>query len=428
MDPGNPNSVAYGAKLNWETAIYERSDPLKTWPDVLKEGKDKWCAGCHDEAPAFIKEAYAPKVMGDSTAYGYYMSGHGRPDIALKCKSCHVLDVSHIEGKQIDGRQRTYKASLNNYQQGYRLRYSMIIPRDIEPAPAAFELCNQCHVYANLIGEFSYFRYDKTYLGQPYMNLHYMHLIPGEICWDSDWDETTANCSEGECADSGISCTACHNVHGSPMVINNVKYPSPPMIRHGELISKAGTENKVPAFNFRWTDQSGNRVAEIDKSWWGGMMVGTYQNVYYNHVCWVCHQQGLAEYNRAPGKVMINDLWTTDSSGNPKTVFARGESIQYHVNFNIIGKSPLYKVTAFWKAKSTNGILWKFTRNDDQTIPPNPAVSEHWIWSGTTIPPAPLSTSPSDAKIVITINMYNQAGDTLISTKQMTKTFKVRDP
>jgi hypothetical protein len=169
-------------------------------------------------------------------------------------------------------------------------------------------------------------------------------------------------------------------------------------------------------------------VAEIDKSWRGGMMVGTYENVYYNHVCWVCHQQGLAEYNRAPGKVMINDLWTTDSSGNPKTVFARGEAIQYHVNFNIIGKSPLYKVTAFWKAKSTNGTFWKFTRNDDQTIPPDPAVSEHWIWSGTTIPPAPLSSSPSDAKVVITINMYNLSGDTLISTKQMTKTFKVRDP
>jgi hypothetical protein len=409
----DPDSVAYGAKYNWEHGVYEKSDPEKTWPDVLKNEKDKWCAGCHDDVPAVVNEVSAPKVMGDNSVFGYYVSGHGRPDIGKKCKYCHVFDVSHT-----DGNDRTYEAALNNYQEGYRLKLPMIIPRHNEADP--FELCMGCHFWTDLTGPDSGFRYDKTYGSQDYLNLHKTHLEPAttDICWDSDWNETDTNCNNGECADSAMSCTACHNVHGSPMLFNGIKKPSPPMIRHGELIATPGY-SKEPALHFRWKDKAGNRVLEVDKSWWGGLFCGIYPDLPYNHVCWTCHDQGLNQYYRAPGKLYINKIWTTDLSDNPKTTFKRCESIRYHVYFTIIGQSPLYLVNANWTAKNLTGSVWNKTFNDSQTIEPG---GFYWTWDST-IPTG--ASSPSDAKIKVTIDMRNQAGDTLIVTKTSNTTFKV---
>lgn len=427
----DPDWVDYGAKYNWEKAIYERSEPLKAWPDVLKNGKDKWCAGCHDNLPAVVKDAqqtniYAPKVMGDNTNYGYYVSGHGRDDIQIKCKACHIFTGQKPNGDfwlHIDRVQRTYEASLNNYQEGYRLKLPMIVPRNIEPGQASFDVCIECHSWTDLTGPNSYFRYDKTYQDQNYMNLHKIHLDPpGAPCWDSDWDWTSSNCGWGQCAESNINCTTCHNVHGSPMMIGTTKYPCPTMIRHGELISTPPGTNKVPAFDFSWKKDDGTTpTADFNESWWGGLLCGSYEyeNVAYNKVCWGCHAPGRPQYNRSPGKIYIDKLWTSDLSNHQKNIFAKGESIRYHVEFSIAGKGSQYYVTATAPVKRVGGTTnWYILRNSETILRVDyPHI--HWQWDDVT-------KTLGDARITMTIRMYTKSGGILVTKDTQNFIFNVQ--
>jgi hypothetical protein len=80
-----------GAKDNWKTGVYQTDS-------TLSPGKEKWCAGCHDNAPA---SGTAPDIVGDNTTYGYYLVAHGNATDGVKrlanyskgeCVHCH--DVS----------------------------------------------------------------------------------------------------------------------------------------------------------------------------------------------------------------------------------------------------------------------------------------------------------------------------------------------
>jgi hypothetical protein len=104
LDPGNPYSVAFGAKYNWDAGIYEPDG------ENLKAGKELWCVTCHDGDAADVdnlpanSEAdgsgiWAPNISGDNTTYGFYVNGH-RSEL---CSDCHDLTVTHI-----DGEARTY--------------------------------------------------------------------------------------------------------------------------------------------------------------------------------------------------------------------------------------------------------------------------------------------------------------------------------
>src|SRR3990172_13142570 len=47
------DDLAIGAKTNWGDdedgdGVYKRAQPIDPWPNVLKDGKEDWCAGCHD--------------------------------------------------------------------------------------------------------------------------------------------------------------------------------------------------------------------------------------------------------------------------------------------------------------------------------------------------------------------------------------------
>jgi hypothetical protein len=225
-------------KDEWEEAIYGSNGY------DLKAGNEDWCGTCHDDSsgtgdgPCEIpvgSGVFAPNVMGDNVAYSYSSSGHGRPDINVQCADCHTLSSTHT-----DGIQRTYEAAQKNYVGGYRLRYGMDIPRYGTYGAGAFELCFDCHSYADVLGPESNFRDDDK--SWQFHELHLQERFAIFDCWDSDWD--------GE-VDSAISCTACHNVHGSPMKIKATYFPNPVMIRHGELISSPEMD-RVPALDFRW--------------------------------------------------------------------------------------------------------------------------------------------------------------------------------
>jgi hypothetical protein len=267
-----------GAKPNWENGIYKANG------NELKGAKGQWCATCHDDGTSVVYGAIAPNVMGDNATYSYNTSGHGRPDIDIQCGDCHTLSSTHT-----DGQQRTYRADLDNYVDGYRLLFSMDVPRFGSSGPQTFALCFECHVYENIVGPASNFRDDGKSL--QYHKLH-LDLFEFLVVWDSDWD--------GE-EDSAMSCTACHNVHGSPMEIGASLGPNPIMARHGELISTPGTDDKVPAIDFKWYEIDGSTVTpNLDDSWYGELLCGEFGDLSFNNVCGGCHPTRLLSYYRSP--------------------------------------------------------------------------------------------------------------------------------
>lgn len=411
-----------GAKANWVDGIY-------TAQGLVKEGKENWCAGCHDNGTSVIKGVSAPNVMGNNSTYGYNISGHGRnPLDYIRCDDCHDTSVLHTDGKP-----RTYSASQNNYKAGYRLILGLTIPRNGQYGQNAFKLCFDCHVYSEVTGysvngQTSNFRNDNAGL-----NLHNTHIgsqYASIICWDSDWDGLTFPdlCYVGsECQDSAMSCTACHNVHGSPMTISSTYYPNPKMIRHGELISTPGTTDAVPALDFRWYTSESVPTTDFILSRWGGMTVGGMDNqrIDVNHVCWGCHAKGENRYYRVPSglteSVKINNVWTTDLSNTGKTLFARGEGIRYHVSYTVSGPATTYNLKSNGNAKNTSGSAWSTTLSVISRTANAGIYSETW---DSTIPSG--ATSGSSAKVTVTVKMRYTPSGTVISQDSKTSTFRIQ--
>ncbi|MBW1742429.1 MAG: hypothetical protein JRJ47_03225, partial [Deltaproteobacteria bacterium] len=205
---------------------------------------------CADAIQCVYLATNAPNVVGDNDTYGFYVSGHGTEE---DCLSCHDASHSHI-----DDEHRTYQRSLDNYQTSYRLKsvnggQPLKIPRTAyapyDPrAEQDFALCFDCHNKNEVVGENEYDTSHTNFWdddGTP-RNDHYYHLRSSNF--DSDWDGVS---------DSGTSCVACHNVHGSP---------TQTMIRHGELISTPGTTDKVPALNFTYLTPAPDPEATVEES------------------------------------------------------------------------------------------------------------------------------------------------------------------
>lgn len=175
------NDPVIGAKTNWRDGVYkdDRSD--------LNPGIENWCAGCHDDGTSLCAGVAAPNVMGDNTTYGYNITGH-----KMACSACHDLGLGHIDG---DYRSYSHESNpsnlvdLHNYQNGYRLKYRMVIPLGLGPGggydSSKFDLCFQCHVYEQIMGETLPFR---TNFQDDGINRHAYHLKAGRYAWDSDWD------------------------------------------------------------------------------------------------------------------------------------------------------------------------------------------------------------------------------------------------
>lgn len=238
------NDAAFGAKNNWTFGVYSGS--------LLKSGKEKWCATCHDETPSVIGGISAPNVIGNEsgaypygTGWGYYKTGHGLSSStsipassgtvtgpAAACSACHNLEMPHIDGT---ARTYVYTAVIgahNDYQHGYRLKsinggLPMNIPRnngcDSDVKANDFALCLSCHASESFIGSNSNTNFRNDSSG---VNAHYYHLGIKYSCgpgpkFASDWRD--------HAYDSQASCITCHNVHGSTQLS---------MVRDGKLVNK----------------------------------------------------------------------------------------------------------------------------------------------------------------------------------------------
>ena len=260
------SDATIGAKNNWQDGVYTGF--------ALQSGKEKWCAGCHDQSAAVIETVYAPNIIGDNSSYGFYKTGHGLSasrsypgtgdhGAAKECLDCHTAEIDHIDGNPKSyyppvGYETDQPASaayqngfrLKNVSSGYAGKYPMHIPRTGHVFPPGFReewefaLCFSCHSSADLFNggdstganAGTYFRNNS---GSGWYSSHDLHTDGRNGPWgpttpqyDSDFNGT---------ADSRISCPACHNVHGSP---------SPAMIRHGELIGK------TPGLQFQYLPEN----------------------------------------------------------------------------------------------------------------------------------------------------------------------------
>jgi predicted CXXCH cytochrome family protein len=333
------NNPDIGVKYNWPDAqasldslIYEADGT------ALKSGKQDWCAGCHDDGSSMIGGVTAPNVMGDNLSYGFNISGHGRPSAGKNCGDCHDFTRLHV-----DSQARTYVAASHNYRNGYRLNEDMAVPRNGEIDPQAFKLCTDCHDYSAITGPTSNFRDDQK--SQQYHEMH-LNTQPAWPASDSDFDGT--GCSTGSCIDSAMTCVNCHNVHGSPTAA---------MIRHGELISSPGTNDKVPAFSFSWYKADGSTpTMTVQESRYGAMECGIWPDVSVNHVCGGCHVQSLLYYQRTPIQSLCECELVPDA-----TVIQRSGTLgfQASVTNNTGGMGTVLFGTKITKPDaSQTGFIW----------------------------------------------------------------------
>jgi len=388
---------------NWE--LVERTGAGK---EVLQEGKEQWCASCHDDQPANSKAGGtgtdAPNVLGDGSTYGFYVSGHGRPGINQNCLDCHNSTFVHI-----DHEHRTYETHLTEfehvehaYKDSYRLKEAMRIPmhkRSDETVGEAmadgYDLCMKtCHEpHAGVLSEPKYgetdFREEEEGAKPQYHTSYHLVRVTAHE-WDSDWDGTKA--------DSGISCPACHNVHGSPMMVNGYLKPNPVMTRHGELISTPGAQDKVPGLDLRWFDDyedpryCGDNETNVLEDSRGGHMCNTGHLLSETHVCNTCH--GTDGYHRFPGgapQILGGEygseiiIWTTDTDpdNTVKTAFYPGEGIRYHVSFYLTGadNGTEYCIQALDSKAHNDGTMpgadWTDPIDIDTLLPRGP-YEMHW--------------------------------------------------
>jgi len=234
------DDAVIGAKDNWRAGVYDGN--------LLKAGKEKWCAGCHDSGTSTIGSVNAPNVVGDESAayiygtgWGFYKTGHGLPSgeaypasggitagAGATCDNCHDLSTAHI-----DGNARTYDdheseaTDPSEYRIGYRLKQvggqePMVIPKTGTTDPANYRLCANCHTntaaFTDPNSTETNFR-DTT-------NRHYYHMDATGWRFKADWG---GDDYASQLYTSRITCITCHNVHGSTRLA---------MMRDGKLINR----------------------------------------------------------------------------------------------------------------------------------------------------------------------------------------------
>jgi len=191
MNGVDSTNGSVGAKDSWSTGVYAGA--------ILAAGKERWCDGCHDDAPANSKAdntgVSARNPLGDNVTYGYYQTGHGTNGTVdcLQCHSSLMPHIDHIYTPILDVMKTTQNPT--NYR--FYVGKGMQMPYDGTDAPENFELCFSCHDQADLYKESGLvvdattnFRTDTQNYNAEYANRHSYHS-------------------------SYANCVFCHDPHGT---------------------------------------------------------------------------------------------------------------------------------------------------------------------------------------------------------------------
>ncbi|MFC1602372.1 hypothetical protein ACFL3U_02265 [Pseudomonadota bacterium] len=307
-----------GAKNNWLSNGVYSADNI-----TLKPGKEKWCAGCHDERhesypsipgqpdnPTELFSSHidtrawdaavgitrnmnvvAPPVIGDEDApynygkgWGFYKTGHGVPDEETipasggsktgpgqECNNCHDPRLPHI-----DGNQRTFKADnlgpldSGDYQTSYRLKYNMTVPMPpliSDPLRESdYQLCFSCHDFEKIVDA------ANKGLGPQTSNFFFdkdgdppppAHLAVENLHYlHLQFTAPLASADWSGEYNSRPTCIYCHNPHGTT---------NPTMMRTGKILEvdpDAGEKQKLGLRLWYWNDD----IAEVDIPLWTELM------------------------------------------------------------------------------------------------------------------------------------------------------------
>jgi len=294
-----------GAKNNWRSNGVYSADNI-----TLKPGKEKWCAGCHDERheaypsvpgqpdnPAELFSSHidtttwdtevginrfmnvvAPPVIGDEdgvynygTGWGFFKTGHGLPSDETipasggskagpgrQCNQCHDPRMPHI-----DGNQRTFKADnlgptdSDDYQTSYRLKYAMTVPIKYNPLTGPresdYQLCFSCHDFEKIVDA------ENKGLGPQTSNFFFdkdgdppppAHLDRENLHYlHLNFGAELASADWSGEYNSRPTCIYCHNPHGTT---------NPTMMRTGKILEvdpDAGEKQKLGLRLWYWNDE-----------------------------------------------------------------------------------------------------------------------------------------------------------------------------
>jgi hypothetical protein len=209
----------------------------------------------------------------------------------------------------------------------------------------------------------------------------------------------------------------------------NIVQPNTVMIRDGLLISNPGTENKVPAFDFKLYVGDcvtvGAQTDNHDLSRWGTLVCGSAASqLNVNNVCWGCHAGGTIKYYREPTltvKLLKIADPSTDADITSVPVGGTDPSVRYKVEFTAAGPpNHVYVRTHPSLAKAENAPTFSPVWS---TLLPGAANVQigTYVWATDILPTAWDKTIPSSAtpgtgaaRVMIPLGMYNQSGGTLL--------------
>ncbi len=248
-----------GAKTNWDNGVYQDDG-------TIASGKEKWCAGCHDNEPSVVNGETAPNICGtieglDYTAPGYYLGAHGSDTYGVNHQ-----DVGNVQGACV----HCHDVSVEGTSHGGQL----FAPHN--PWNQQTNFCFQCHGPISVqVGGVTNYNYGRNFGGDTTITTpnnikdafafgppvggedsgssHRLYDIRYFIVNEVSWGYTTAD----------NACYACHNFHNAqknyPVTINEMGGVNT-AVRRPDQHDNADTN--------RWGDEAGLAIWKEMMSEW----------------------------------------------------------------------------------------------------------------------------------------------------------------
>ncbi len=298
---GVTNAVI-GAKPNWDQGAYQ-----DTYPGTLRSGKEKWCAGCHDNIPSVVKGTTAPDIAGNNSTYGYYLDAHGDTGYGVsrqgvsyskgECLHCHDVSVTGHGGQLFDTSVE-FCLKCHDYTTTY----------------ATTAIKNRSYSYR--AGNYSTDTLDsikKAFTNPPSISSHKLSDI-----------KTFINGKWGYDADSN-ACASCHNPHrvqGDPEHSDAAKssttrgYPVARPSEHSTNYNNLwGDASNEKMSNYTTKYQAPYRTAGSNYEPDGSSTTDGSNLTDYNTYCTDCHNTTYTIYSTTLGRDLRQIDWNNEIHG-----------------------------------------------------------------------------------------------------------------